>query len=198
MKQLFLSAAACLLLASSALATKHTVTVQDFSFSPKDLTIKLGDTVVWTWLNGSHTTTSKTIPAGAAAWDAPMTSSSPAFTYKPAVAGVYNYKCTPHESMGHVGTITVTPATSVPATAAEALFSLSPNPAAGNLHLAFNTAAAQSSITITDALGRIVRSASYSGSMTADIPTSGLANGLYIIRAVSGDKEYAQSFEVAH
>lgn len=78
-------------------ATKHIVTVQSFSFNPANISsVLVGDTIRWVWVNGSHTTTSVTIPGGAATWNSPITSVVTSFEYKVTVAGIYNYKCTPH------------------------------------------------------------------------------------------------------
>src|SRR5271169_2261815 len=103
MKHLLSAIAICLLFSFKAYSFTQIVTVQNHVFTPASFTINLGDTVKWTWLNGSHTTTSLTIPAGAATWDHPINTSSKSFIYVPSVAGVYNYKCTPHFAMGMQG-----------------------------------------------------------------------------------------------
>ncbi len=59
MKQLPASALLCVTLAASvagdaAAQTTHDVTVQNFSFSPNDLTIRVGDIVRWTNVQGTH------------------------------------------------------------------------------------------------------------------------------------------------
>ena len=92
---------------SNAYGKVWTVIVQASSFSPNSLTgVVCGDTIRWTLGSGSHTTTSTSIPAGATTWDSPITGSNPTFNYKvPNIAGVYNYKCTPH---GFTGSFTVT------------------------------------------------------------------------------------------
>lgn len=96
-------------LSGSANATKWIVTVQSFNFSPPSLPdVVVGDTVRWNWINGSHTTTSTTIPGGATSWDHPLNSSSTFFEYPVTIAGTYNYKCTPHETMGMVASFTAT------------------------------------------------------------------------------------------
>lgn len=80
----------------TAHAVIHNVTVQNFIFTPATMTVNVGDVVKWTWVNGGHTTTSLTIPAGAAAWNSPITSSVTTFSYTVTVAGNYNYECSPH------------------------------------------------------------------------------------------------------
>ena len=95
------------ILQTKVFATKHVVTVQNFSFSPASISdVQLGDTIRWVWASGTHTTTSTTIPAGAAIWNSPITSTVTSFEYKVVVAGTFNYKCTPHASMGMVASFT--------------------------------------------------------------------------------------------
>ncbi len=91
---------------SEANATTQIVTIANFQFAPANFTINLGDTVLFTWISGSHTTTSTTIPGGAASWNQSMNSSSTSFIYVPAVVGVYDYHCAIHTSM--IGQFTVT------------------------------------------------------------------------------------------
>ncbi len=92
----------------SVFATKHVINVQNYSFSPSSITdVQVGDTIRWVWVSGSHTTTSTTIPAGAATWDHPINSTSTFYEYAVTLSGTYNYKCTPHAAMGMVGSFTV-------------------------------------------------------------------------------------------
>lgn len=91
-----------------SLATKHTINVQNFSFSPANITnVQIGDTMRWVWISGVHTTTSSGIPAGADSWDSPITSTVTFYEYRVSVAGVYNYVCTPHVGMNMIGSFTV-------------------------------------------------------------------------------------------
>ncbi len=85
----------------------HTITVASFSFTPNSVNAAVGDTIKWVWSNGSHTTTSTTIPNGAAAWDSPMNTNSTVFKYVVTQVGTYNYVCTPH-SPNMSGVINVT------------------------------------------------------------------------------------------
>jgi len=99
------------LLSNNLFATTQVIMVGGpggMSFVPATgVTINLGDTVKFQWQNGSHTTTSTTIPSGAASWNQNITSSSQTYIYVPAVVGAYSYKCIPHETMGMVGTFNV-------------------------------------------------------------------------------------------
>ncbi|MCB0724202.1 MAG: T9SS type A sorting domain-containing protein [Ignavibacteriae bacterium] len=96
-------------------ATTHTIEVgagSGFEFVPSSTNAIVGDTILFQWVDGDHTTTcdnstGTSLPVGAATWDEPMNSGSTTFTYIITVAGTYNYKCIPHfPSM--VGTINAT------------------------------------------------------------------------------------------
>src|SRR5262249_343336 len=56
-------------MAAGARADTFTVQVKNFVFDPADLTITVGDTVVWTWANGTHSTTSDDCPCCVCLWD---------------------------------------------------------------------------------------------------------------------------------
>jgi plastocyanin len=91
---------------NTVFAIKHNVNVGNYYFNPSSLNVTVGDTVRWVWVNGSHTTTSSTIPGAAASWDEPINNSNTSYEYKVTVAGTYNYVCTPHAGMGQVGSFT--------------------------------------------------------------------------------------------
>jgi len=99
----------------SGKTTIHEIMVWDgyMQFLPSSLEIQLGDTIHWLPLDFPsmvHTITSTNIPEGAEVfdelWQAPADTF---FQYIPAVAGLYEYVCTPHIPMGMVGSFTVLP-----------------------------------------------------------------------------------------
>ncbi|MFM7725491.1 MAG: plastocyanin/azurin family copper-binding protein, partial [Flavobacteriales bacterium] len=90
-------------LGTGAFATTHVITQESFTFNPNALSVEVGDIVQFVWTSGSHTTTSLTVPAGAASWDAALTSANPLVEYTVTTAGTYAYVCTPHAAMGMVG-----------------------------------------------------------------------------------------------
>ena len=140
---------------SFANATKHIVTVQNFSFSPSSFSATVGDTVEWQWVSGNHTTTSLTIPGWAASWNANMTSSATKFDYLITTPGTYNYWCAIHTTSME-GTINVT-ATAVPYVESfTSLASVFPNPASNHVNFHLNTCAPTNMLTITDIEGRVV------------------------------------------
>lgn len=98
-----------LIFASSTYGTTWNVSVSDFVFTPANLNVTVGDTIKWQWVSGiGHTTTSITVPAGAAAWNEPINSTNQTYRYVVTVAGSYHYKCTPHFP-GMEGFITAVP-----------------------------------------------------------------------------------------
>ncbi len=92
-----------------AYSVTHVIQVSNFSFTPQTINnVQLGDVIRYVWITGFHTTTSSSIPAGATPWDVVMSAGNTVFDYTPAVAGTYNYVCTPHAAGGMIGSFTVT------------------------------------------------------------------------------------------
>jgi plastocyanin len=94
-------------------AKKITVTASGITFSPKTFTASIGDTVEFEWLDGMHTTTSVSVPAGAATWNAPLDVSHTFFQYVIKIGGTYNFQCNFHVSLGMTGSFTVPSITKV-------------------------------------------------------------------------------------
>lgn len=88
-----------LLFNSNAESTIVTISVSSNQFSPNNISVNVGDSIKWQWINGFHNTTSVTVPSGASAWAALIDNSNPSFTYRISVAGTYNYECTFHSGM---------------------------------------------------------------------------------------------------
>jgi plastocyanin len=96
-------------------ATRKIVQVRNNSFSPKDLTIARGDTVVW-FNSGSagHTTTSGAGCSPNGLWDSGSLGNGESFSVVFSASGVdvtgtVPYYCIPHCDVGMVGTVTVNP-----------------------------------------------------------------------------------------
>jgi plastocyanin len=79
----------------------HSVSVGNFQFSPASLSISVGETVVWSFGSGTHTTT-----ADGGQWDSGAKSAG-TFSFTFSTAGTYGYVCSFHPTM--TGTITVDP-----------------------------------------------------------------------------------------
>ena len=167
------------LLSYRAEAITHVVTASDFSFAPTSLTIQLGDTIRWDWLNGMHTTTSTTIPTGAATWNANLNSASTSFTYVPTVQGQYNYVCTPHSTMGMTASFVVAGSLTVPSTVSNKV-SAGPNPASSFIKIQSESEDLQ--VSLRDISGRSVALPELSTNKTERLYSTGhIAAGLYLL-----------------
>ncbi len=83
------------------------ITVSDYQFTSKNANAKVGDTILWIWKTGSHTTTSTNVPAGASQWNSPIDATHKKFGIIVTQPGTYQYKCIPHNASGMNGTINV-------------------------------------------------------------------------------------------
>jgi len=183
-------------LSLDTLSTTWTVNVQDFFFSPANLpNVVVGDTIKWQWINGDHTTTSVTVPTGAATWDEPLQAGNQTFIYVVTTAGNYHYKCTPHfpgmEGFFEANIIGITPISSeVPNR-----FSLSqnyPNPFNPVTDIKFDIAAATNvKLTVMNMLGQevevLVNQNLSAGTYKADWNASNYPSGIYFYKLEAGD-----------
>jgi len=106
MKTTLLILAVILTVTGSFAQTKRKIKVVNNQFMPANLNASVGDTILWVWKEGGHTTTSQTIPANAKPWDKPLNSTSKKFKYILKVAGTYHYHCSIH-SLSMTGQIVV-------------------------------------------------------------------------------------------
>jgi plastocyanin len=174
------------------------IKVEDYEFKPSSLTVNLGDTIRWFLDDGSHTTTSTTIPSAAASWNAPVNSSNPVFIYVPTVAGTYSYKCVPHASMGMVGSFTVVgTATSVPANTSMQAIIIYPNPATSTLHINLMALSGPVRAIVLDATGQEVTRATLAGGTESTLPIAQLSQGIYFLQVIGENIKYVQGFSVA-
>jgi len=81
----------------AATAATHTVAMDGTTFKPGSLTIKLGDTVVWT--NEDPFPHTATAIAATPAFDSKPLAPGGRFTFRPTAKGDYPYKCTLHTTM---------------------------------------------------------------------------------------------------
>ncbi|MEO8085967.1 MAG: T9SS type A sorting domain-containing protein [Bacteroidota bacterium] len=170
------------------------VNVQDFEFDPSSFTINLGDQVMWTWDNsaGQHTTTSTTIPPGAATWDQVISQSSQMFTYTPTVAGSYDYICIYHQAMGMVGHFTVNPVGIISIIPAPILAINGSLSSSINITINYGVPHTQKiSLSLYDILGKSVGTL-FSENRQAGVymdtyPIDGLRNGVYFLQLKSSE-----------
>ena len=163
------------------------VDVSNFVFTPASISnVKVGDTVRFHWVSGTHTTTSTTIPAGAATWNHPISSSSQTYDYVPTVLGTYNYKCTPHAAMGMVGSFTVTVMTGVSDPKKALAVEVYPNPVQSTATITLKSDPSHVlGLTIYDMTGKTLLSrelenVAQNESVTLDLGS--LSSGIYFAR----------------
>ncbi len=176
MKKIFF-VTALLFSAAAVKATVHTITVQNFSFSPSSLSANCNDTIKWQWVSGTHTTTSVSVPAGAPGWGANISSATPTYTYQVTVAGTYSYICTPHVSMGMTGSISVTCPSGISVSEIAYFSAAYPNPFSSKLTI--ETSAADM-ISIYNFVGEKIKTILLQhGQTKAEVNTADLNNGVY-------------------
>jgi glucose/arabinose dehydrogenase len=107
-RRLGLVACCVALLASERLAAATVgVNVTDFSFAPRTVTVQRGDTVRWSWVKGSHSTTSGIPGSPSGQWDSGVQSAGFRFQHTFDRAGSFPYFCTPHGASGMAGSVIV-------------------------------------------------------------------------------------------
>lgn len=88
----------------------HTVTVMDFSFTPKDITITEGESVLWVNTGGTHNINGdqSVYPGNPESFgNGPAAPATWYYVHTFNIPGLYNYRCDPHASQGMTGTVTV-------------------------------------------------------------------------------------------
>jgi plastocyanin len=92
----------------------HTVIVKNYTFEPKTLNVKPGQTVEWVVQQGSHDVVSGTKAGDICTEDgkfksALLSGSSNTYRFKFETAGSYPYFCSPHCTNDQTGTVVVAP-----------------------------------------------------------------------------------------
>lgn len=92
-------------------AKTYEVEVNDFAFTPKKLTIKVGETVEWKFTEGTHSVTSGKSCTSDARFDSGEKDSPSTFRRTFDSAGTFDYYCAvrSHCAMGQVGVVEVQP-----------------------------------------------------------------------------------------
>jgi plastocyanin len=159
-------------------ATTHTIQEGDYAFTPSNINAVVGDTIIWSWVSGSHTTTSTSVPGGANTWNSPMNSTNTSFQYVVTLPGTYNFHCNIHPTM-MMGSITVSAATAIDEPATINDVSIYPNPTTGRVQVTAPWMIKD--MEIFDVLGNSIYSVQINSDMIA-VDLSGQANGIYFMR----------------
>ena len=78
------------------------VSVSNYSFKPKALTVQKGSKVTWNWVNGRHTVTFKT-----GNFDKKLNKRNPSVSRTFKKAGTFRYICRFHTALGMKGKVVV-------------------------------------------------------------------------------------------
>ena len=167
-----------------AIATTHMVTVNNNFFAPDNINVTVGDTIMWMWGQGFHTTTSTSVPAGAISWDQQINNSAVSFAYVVQVPGVYQYQCNFHSGM--VGQFTAITTSVNEQAGALGSMVLSVNPATQQVKINYFLPQSQKVLlTVYNALGNAVYQVNYGtmpqGKNQTQLFLSKLAGGIYFI-----------------
>ena len=76
-------------------APGKTITLRNFQFAPKSITVKVGTTVTWVNKEGTHTVT-----ADDGSWESPPLKAGQNFSHQFDKPGTYRYHCSFHGSAG--------------------------------------------------------------------------------------------------
>jgi amicyanin len=82
---------------AAATAATTSITIMNYAYSPANVTIKVGDTVVWT--NHDTAPHNVVISDGPVKFTSPTLNTGETFTYTFTVAGTYDYYCSIHPDM---------------------------------------------------------------------------------------------------
>lgn len=174
--------------------TTHEVTVSNFSFSPAELTITVGDAVRWTNVSGNHNVLADdgsftSGPVAPAPWE---------FTHTFTVAGNNPYYCVPHGGpggQGMSGVVVVQNAVSVPEDELIAnkfeLMQNYPNPFNPSTRISFAIPnAAFVNLKVYDAIGNevatLLNEVKQAGIYSVDFNATDLTGGIYFYQIKSG------------
>ena len=168
--------------------TSHNIGVTSNVFTPNELTINIGDTVIWTNTQGNHnvngtTTTFASNPESfgndvGAGW---------VFSHVFTIHGAYDYRCDPHFSFGMTGKITVNDITASAFDTEEQNngFSVYPNPATNRLFVVSDGSI--ESLSIYNVTGAMVLEFSNLKASEFEVTLDGISSGVYFLEVKTAE-----------
>ena len=162
----------------------------DGSSNDQQITIEVGDTIIWTWGSGTHNLRAT---SGTESFDSGyFTGAGNTFTYTFNQVGSTEYVCDPHAGNMY-GTVTVTSSTAGISENKLLSFEMYPNPVSDKLNIQLPSGSEKAEVSIFDYTGRLVSSKTISSNDTS-IDVQSISNGIYIIRVASNTKIGVQRF----
>tara|TARA_B100000768_G_scaffold38941_1_gene37794 strand:- start:1780 stop:2379 length:600 start_codon:yes stop_codon:yes gene_type:complete len=175
--------------------TTHTVSTGSYYYTPTNLTVQVGDSVIWINDGGLHDVNGNINSITNQPFNNPVTFDSPStnsagaviFAYKFTVPGTYNYDCSvgSHAANGMVGSVIVSdPSTNI--NTASVKYLIYPNPTSDFVYLSGING--NSKTTVYDITGKLLQSTS-----EKKIDLSSYPNGLYILNIRSNNRVIVHS-----
>lgn len=156
--------------------------------TPVDLTIDVGDTVIWT--NDDTVIHTVTADAGSTeSFDSGTLNPGDTFSVTFTMEGSNPYHCIPHPGM--TGTITVTPL-GVDEKSIRS-FTISPNPASSELFIELPNAVENLKVRVFDITGKMIYTGEI-GSLRSTINISKWGNGIYMLELTNGNVSKTKRF----
>lgn len=171
--------------------TTHEVAVTNNVYTPKNITINVGDKIVWTCTEGNHNVNAlqSTFPSNPESFGNDV-SADWVFEHTFNTVGSYDYQCDPHATyFGMVGTIEVLEGVTATNFSPNAgMLKVFPNPTDAYLNIQSDKDYSVNSIKLYNTAGVLVMSASFDEGSLKVIDMSRLASGLYIIEVKGENK----------
>jgi hypothetical protein len=173
----------------SAQTTHNLDWANDGSSNNQQITIDVGDTIIWTWGSGTHNLRAT---SGTESFDSGYFSGAGnTFTYTFNQVGSTDYVCDPHAGNMN-GTVTVTSTAGISKNNLLS-FEMYPNPVSDLLNIQLPTGTEKAEISVFDYTGRLVSSKIISSNDTA-IDVQKISRGIYMIRVATNTKIGVQRF----
>tara|TARA_B100000780_G_scaffold279080_1_gene255437 strand:+ start:198 stop:800 length:603 start_codon:yes stop_codon:yes gene_type:complete len=164
--------------------TIHQVNAGSYYYTPTNLNVQVGDSVIWINDGGFHDVNGNINSINNQPYNNPVTFDSPStntagaviFAYKFTVPGTYNYDCSvgSHAANGMVGRVVVTEASPTAINRVNTNYLIYPNPTSDYAYLSGITGMSHSKV--YDITGKLLQSTS-----DKKIDLIGYPNGLYIL-----------------
>jgi len=187
-------------------ATKRTVTISGFNYSPALLTVHTGDTVTIN-ASASH----PLLEVSKATWDNSGTTAlsggfgptTKNFTFTAGAADTIYYICTEHVQFGMKGRVIIAPSSGIIDLPEKSLsLSLFPNPIANTGMLSIYSPASNNfSVQVFNITGQLAKDLTPADRIpdkqySIPVDASNLSEGTYFIVAISGGQKIVRKFEV--
>ena len=173
----------------SAQTTHNLDWANDGSSNNQQITIDVGDTIIWTWGSGTHNLRAT---SGTESFDSGYFSGAGnTFTYTFNQVGSTDYVCDPHAGNMN-GTVTVTSTAGISKNNLLS-FEMYPNPVSDLLNIQLPTGTEKAEVSVFDYTGRLVSSKIISSNDTA-IDVQKISRGIYMIRVATNTKIGVQRF----